>query len=71
MLVEWLLEKMRRLFNDLEMPDEKDAGSIGSINLINWPDATAAENKKFREELREREARKMKLGFPTSFDPES
>jgi hypothetical protein len=58
------------------MPDgwEKDAGSVGNISLINWPDVSAAENKKYRDELREREAKKVRLGFSLPLppgDPES
>lgn len=53
----------------LEEPDfpagwEMPAGSVGYISLINYPELTPAETKKFRKQLEKAEKRKIQLGFP-------
>ena len=55
--------RIRRLGSEFPEGWEKDAGSVGEAKMVNWPELTVAEQKKYREELREKQKKKIKLGF--------
>ena len=55
---------MRKRADEFPEGWEQGAGSIGHISLIDWPDFTATDMKKYRDDMKARERRKLPLGFP-------
>jgi protein required for attachment to host cells len=42
---------------------ENEGGSVGHIQMVNFPEMTQAENKRYKDELKKRMEKKVPLGF--------